>query len=59
MGVGAILDIISGVLQFPGQITALIKILRSTPAENQAKIMEHIQTAAHDFNASGRPTWKD
>ena len=57
MGIAEIMAIVSGVLQFPGQILALIKILRSTPAENQEKIMIQIQDAAHKFNETGRPTW--
>jgi len=57
MGIVEIMAIVSGVLQFPGHILALIKILRSTPAENQEKIMKQIQETAHKFNETGRPDW--
>lgn len=57
MSLSAIITLITGVLQFPGQITALIKTLRQTPAEQQAAIMQAMLAEADNFRKTGRPTW--
>lgn len=52
-----VLTIISGVLQFPGELLALIKSLQSTPAEQQQALVTSLQKEAQNFQATGRPTW--
>lgn len=53
----AILEIVSGVLKFPGEVLALIRVLQGTPAEQQSKIMEAIARERDSLEKTGRPTW--
>jgi len=57
MTISAILAFITGLLQFPGQISALIKMLRQTPAEQQGAIMQAMLAEGENFRKTGRPTW--
>jgi len=51
----AILEIISGVLKFPGQVLALIRMLKDTPEESREKIMLAMRKEADSFANTGRP----
>lgn len=55
MGLLEILSLISGVLKFPGEVMALIRLLQGTPEEHRQKIMEAIQKEADSFKNTGRP----
>ena len=57
MTISAIITLITGVLQFPSAITALIKTLRSTPVEQQDALMKTMLAEADNFKKTGRPTW--
>jgi hypothetical protein len=57
MTLSAILTLITGVLQFPAAITAVIKALRQTPAEQQAALIATMLAEAQNFQKTGRPTW--
>ncbi len=57
MTLAGILSLIQGVLQFPGEITALIKTLRATPEEQRAALMATMQAEADNFKKTGKPTW--
>jgi len=57
MTFSAILEIISGALKFPGQVLALVRLLKDTPEESREKIMIAMQKEADKFAESGRPTW--
>lgn len=57
MGLVEILAIINGVLKFPGEVLALIKILQKTPQEKREQIMQSVQAESDKFAAGGRPEW--
>lgn len=57
MTLATILEIIKGVLQFPEAILKLIRILRDTPVEQHAKIMEKIEAERKHLEETGRPIW--
>lgn len=57
MNLQAILEIISGVLQFPDRVLALIRILKKTPQENHEALLAKIATEAEAFQQTGRPSW--
>lgn len=57
MGLGAILEIISGVLKFPGVILEFVRLLKKSPAEKHDDIIKKIQEEAAQFEDSGRPDW--
>lgn len=57
MNVAAVLEIIKGVLKFPGEVLALIRMLRDTPEESREKIMAAARTEADRFAKTGRPEW--
>lgn len=58
MGLSAIISLITGVLQFPAAITALIKTLRATPEEQQQALITSMLAEADNFRKTGRPTWQ-
>ena len=49
------LEIFAGVLKFPGEVRALLKILRDTPAESNEKIVISIGEKSQEFARTGRP----
>jgi hypothetical protein len=55
MTLTAILEIISGVLAFPGEVLSRVRMLKGTPEAQRESIMASVQKAATDFSASGRP----
>lgn len=57
MNLSQILDLILGVLQFPGQVSSLLSALRSTPVENHDALIKTMLAEAENFKTSGRPTW--
>lgn len=57
MTLASILTIIQGVLQFPAQVTALIKILQATPAQQHDQLVAAMQKEADTLKQTGRPTW--
>jgi hypothetical protein len=50
-----ILEIIQGVLKFPGEVLALVRILKDTPEESREKIMAAMQAESAKFAETGRP----
>lgn len=57
MTLSAIITLITGALQFPAAVTALIKTLRQTPQEQQAALIASMLAEAENFRKTGRPTW--
>lgn len=57
MGLAEWLLIIKGVLAFPKEVSALIKLLRGTPAERHANILNKIRAEEADMAQTGRPKW--
>jgi hypothetical protein len=55
MSLTVILEIISGVLKFPGEVLSLIRILKDTPEESREKIMAAMQAESAKFAETGRP----
>lgn len=51
------LEIIVGVLKFPEQVLALVKLLKDTPAESREKIMARIKDESDQLAKTGRPKW--
>jgi hypothetical protein len=49
------LQIIKGVLAFPGAVIELVKLLRKTPQENHEKILKETAEEADKFDKTGRP----
>lgn len=52
-----ILELILGVLQFPGQILKLISALKTTPAEQHDALVKSMLLEAEKFKSTGRPSW--
>lgn len=57
MAIAQILELISGVLAFPGQVLAIIRILKKTPQENHDDLLKSMAAEADKFAQTGRPTW--
>lgn len=57
MSFALILQAITAAFQFPGEIVALAKMLRSTPEEAREGIMKSVQAEADKYQQTGRPTW--
>lgn len=56
MTIGAILEIILGVLKFPGEVSALIRLLSKSPDEKRQEIMQSMQKQLDDFENTGHPS---
>lgn len=50
-----ILALIQGVLAFPGECLALVRMLQGTPEQHREEIMASVQKAADGFAQTGRP----
>lgn len=57
MTISAILSLIIGILQFPAQMSAFLKILQKTPEEQHNALIASIQAQSAAYQASGRPNW--
>jgi hypothetical protein len=53
----AILEIIKGVIRFPGEVLSLVRFLKDAPEESREKIMLAMRKEADEFEQSGRPKW--
>jgi hypothetical protein len=51
------LSILKLVLQFPGQVLALAKLIQGTPEERREAIMKQIQAETDAIASGGRPQW--
>lgn len=56
MSLALILEIISGVLKFPSEVTALIRLLSKSPDEKRQEIAASLQAQLQAFQDTGRPT---
>lgn len=57
MTVASILEIIDGLLKFPNEILALVKMLKGTASEADAAIVAKAQSDWDTLQKTGRPTW--
>lgn len=57
MTFAAIISLIQGLFQFPGEISALIKMLKATPEEQRENLMKSVSDEASKFQVTGRPQW--
>jgi hypothetical protein len=55
MTLAAILEMIQGVLQFPGEVLSLVRVLKGTPEAQREAIMASVQAAQAGFSQTGRP----
>jgi hypothetical protein len=55
MTLAAWLEIIKGVLAFPGEVLALVQMLRGTPAEQRQAIMARVMGEKAAAQETGRP----
>lgn len=56
MSLAVIFEIILGVLKFPSEVTALVRLLSKSPDEKRQAIMADIQAQSQSFEDTGRPT---
>lgn len=56
MSLALILEIIAGVLKFPSEIAALIRLLSKSPDQKRQEIMADMQKQLQDFENTGRPS---
>lgn len=57
MTFAAIAELILGVLKFPTTILEFIRVLKKTPAEQHAGLIEKIKKEETEFQDTGRPDW--
>lgn len=57
MGLNEWLALLVGVFQFPGQLLALIKILKKTPEAKHEELIKKLADEATQYEETGRPTW--
>jgi hypothetical protein len=57
LGLIEIIELIKGVLAFPGIVLEFVKLLKSTPQENHEAILKRVREEASAFEETGRPTW--
>jgi hypothetical protein len=51
--------IIRGVLAFPKEVAALVRLLSGTPAERRAKVLEKIRAESDAMAQGSRPVWDE
>lgn len=59
LGLAGWLEIIKGVLEFPGEIRRLIAMLRKTPQQKHEELIGRIQKEVEAAAAGERPSWDD
>lgn len=57
LGLTGWLELLNGILQFPGQILGLVRILKKTPLERHQELLSSMAKEAEAFQETGRPTW--
>lgn len=57
MSIGVIFEIILGVLKFPGEISAFIRLISKSPEEKRQEILKNIGVESDKLDKEGRPTW--
>lgn len=56
MSIGIILEIVLGVLKFPTEVSAFIRLISKTPDEKRQEITADIQKQLDAFENTGRPS---
>ena len=56
MSLAVILEIIAGVLRFPQEVSALIRLLSKSTEEKRQEISDNIQKELKEFQDTGRPS---
>lgn len=57
MTAAAIIELITGILKFPHEVLALVRLLQGTPDAQKQDVMKAIEAASVNFQKTGRPTW--
>lgn len=52
-----IIELITGVLKFPSEVLALVRVLKGTSDEQRQAVVAQVQKMSDDFKNTGRPTW--
>jgi len=58
MTLAQVLELLKGVLQFPGIVLEFVKLLRKTPQEKHEEILKLVNAEAAKFEEHGRPSWE-
>jgi hypothetical protein len=56
MTIATIFELLMGVLKFPEECSALIKLLSKTPEEKHQDILKRINAEEQTFSDTGRPS---
>lgn len=56
MSFAVILEIILGVLKFPGEVSAFIRLISKSPDAKRQEITAEIQKQLQSFEDTGRPS---
>lgn len=57
MTVLGIIELVKGLLQFPGVILEFVRLLQKTPQEKHDALLKQIQKESEKFEETGRPSW--
>jgi hypothetical protein len=57
MTVLGIIELVKGLLQFPGVILEFVRLLQKTPQEKHDALLKQIQIESEKFEQTGRPSW--
>lgn len=57
MSFAVILEIILGVLKFPSEVSAFIRLISKSPEEKRQEILKNIEAESKKLDETGRPTW--
>jgi hypothetical protein len=57
MQLAAWLEVIKGVLAFPKEVLAIVRLFQKTPEEKHQDLVAAIQKEAAVFQETGRPSW--
>lgn len=52
-----IMALIKGVLAFPHEVLALVRLIQGTPEANREAMLSKLHDEAVSFQSTGRPTW--
>ena len=59
MSLAVILEIIVGILKFPGEVSAFIRLISKSPEEKRQEILKNIEIESRKLDREGRPGWDD
>lgn len=57
MNLTLVVKAIIAALQFPGEISAILRFLESAPEEQRLSLRKRMEEEADQINKTGRPKW--